>query len=429
MSKINYPVTINKLDCNLSKANAKKVKDILASYHPLLVPIMDDAQQLAAMKADMIELGLDTSALYLEVMYTDINDLCDKLYDNAVAQYQARWFVMPTEDQVSKKSKYHHILCSAEDALLISNNPKNCIHEAKTMLKHGHAFWFFNPFADGMVYVKYDQDWASIIDAKYSETAKWRNEQNEKDNLRVLDAEEIFVLNTYTPWLGEKYRLHTLMHKFPSFDDFIVYCEGVIEKLEGQPNTDWDYDMTVSPVLRAKADQSHYVVTKAGMDKGKRAFSYKEHDDEGHWVNYEVLPVDILKKFLHLTFLDSISYKPLVRLESDGVEYGTRAINTWEDMTEVVDYTDDGDPVYGYAEDGLRTTPLYLDPYATDHEEYAVNWDSYKVEHSVKVSVPEKPATKDYSASCRACPYFTERCSCDAQCADEDFSCDAQCAE
>jgi hypothetical protein len=254
------------------------------------------------------------------------------------------------------KSKMEYVRHVAADLLVFATSAKSVYHIAMLRLNKGKGFWYYNPYAEKhLVNVSDMEAWTDLLASEKAKAQRWYNNMEYEANNACIKYEQIAILNTPTPWLGDGYRLHTLSQQFPTFEAFLVYCQGIIDELESMPNTDWDYDMTTSLVMRPKNDTAHGIIN-SGIDKGKRTFFMQEHDTEGYWYNYDVLPVDILKKFLHLTFLQSISYKPLVRLESDGVDYGTR---------HYFEFDEDED-----MEQGLITTPLYADPYFHEDEQF-----------------------------------------------------------
>lgn len=268
--------------------------------------------------------------------------------------YVSRMGLRPGQKMPNLKSKMEYVRHQAADFVVFAANAKTCYHQAMVRLNDGKAFWYFNPYNDTkLVNVTDLEVWEEVLTTEKAKAQRWYNNMEFEALNATLKYEMIAVLNTPTPWLGDSYRLNTLSKQFPTFDAFLDYCTGIIEQLESMPNTDWDIDLTVSPVMRAKADSAHGIIN-SGIDKGKRTFFHKEEDTNGYWYNYEVAPVDVLKKFLHLTFLQSINYKPLIRFETDGAEYGTRAY---------FEYNDDGE-----VEQGLTVTPLYEDPYFHEAE-------------------------------------------------------------
>lgn len=328
MSKAYY-LYANMLGTNVSKANSKLVKDLFS--------------QLTA--------------------FENLEDAAQHELDYAM-QMVEQFGLKQGRSMPKLSSKREYLLHVATDLVILSYSAKSAWHMAMVRLNDGKAFWYFNPYAEPTLTEVTDLDvWNDLLADEQAKGKRWYNEAEFESLNACIKYETVAVLNTPTPWLGENTRLHTVSEQYPSFEAFLDYCQGTIRELESRPNTDWDYDMTVSPVMHSKADSNHYVVS-SGIDKGKRAFSYKERDTEEFWYNYEVLPVDILKKFLHLTFLDSIAYKPLIRYESDGVTYGTRMDNKFE-CEEVIGYDEEeGTEVYGYTESSLTVTPIYADPYS-----------------------------------------------------------------
>jgi len=154
--------------------------------------------------------------------------------------------------------------------------------------------------------------------------------------------------NTYVPWLGEKRRMYSIMDSFGTLDKFLEYAEAVIASIEAEG--EWDIELTASLVMNEKAKVAHYVKTK-GADKGMRATWVDECEEPDYWKNYEVTPLDICIKFIHLTYLKSIGYKPLQRLVTDGVDYDGKEVWLGTGLEDVV-----------------RATPLYVDPYSERDE-------------------------------------------------------------
>ena len=165
-----------------------------------------------------------------------------------------------------------------------------------------------------------------------------------------MDALKINVtaaLDTETPWL-EVASLKELANQFNSFDVFLDNLKLEIAGIKAKG--EWDVDASESPVYNEKAS--------VWYDKNRKVHTRYKYGKTEYWYNYEVLPVDIITEYLHLTYLESVNYKPLRRIVTDGAEYGTK---------KYFEFLSDSDLEDGQYEQGLTVTPLYEDPYFT-HE-------------------------------------------------------------
>jgi hypothetical protein len=233
----------------------------------------------------------------------------------------------------------YSLLTKSAGLLVLTHRYNKVKWEVSTALAHGTSVAILKPFGNpDMVKPKSVAEWDLMCERESNpDWSAWMDE---------LDINLRSILSTPTPWL-QCATLGSMASQYKDFDEFLDYLSATMHSIES--TGEWDVDTSTSVVYNEKASVAHYVANK-GMDKGKRtcSSSYKYGKKE-FWYNYEVLPVDILTKFLHLSYLNSINYKPLVRIASDGVDYG-KLIYT--------EFTEDND-----SELGLSLTPLYEDPY------------------------------------------------------------------
>lgn len=243
------------------------------------------------------------------------------------------------------KGKRFHILCTALGAIFYTNQYQQVDSDVKVCLEHGTPVTVFAPYkVPDMVQVTSIGHWKELMaeetasNKRYYATMEYL--QWEQETRYALTS----ILNTPTPWLGEATRLHTVAKQFSNFADFLLHAEAIIADIETMG--EWDIELTSSLVMNEKASTASYVANK-GVNKGQRTFWCKDNaDDVAYWYNYETLPADICTKYLHLTYLKSIEYKPLKRIVTDGSVLSGKEL--W----------------FGTAlEDMVRATPLYVDPY------------------------------------------------------------------
>lgn len=222
----------------------------------------------------------------------------------------------------------YHLLCAAKGLLVLTYRYANVKWEVEVALKARTPVMVFSPYKEvDLVSVKTPAQWDAMLDAEANPAqATWAEE---------LDDALTTVMDTPTPWL-ECQSLHELAGQFKLFSHFMEYVEAQISIIEELG--EWDIETTTSLVYNEKASTWRNQTTR---EFGSR---YKYANKE-YWENYEVLPVDILTKYLHLSYLMSIDYKPLVRM-----------------------YTNDDDTMLGKeiwkgtcVEDMVRSTPIYLD--------------------------------------------------------------------
>lgn len=225
----------------------------------------------------------------------------------------------------------YHLLCATKGLLVLTYRYANIKWEVEVALKANTPVMVFSPYKDeDLVSVKTLIQWEIMLDEEANpDQAKWAKEL--EPNIKA-------VLNTPTPWL-ECQSLQEVEGQFKQFSHFMEYVEAQIRIIEELG--EWDVETTTSLVYNEKASVAHYV-NKQGQRAVKSAYKYGKKE---YWENYEVLPVDILTKYLHLSYLMSIDYKPLVRMftEDDVLMLGKEV---W---------------LGSCVEDMVRSTPIYLD--------------------------------------------------------------------
>ena len=307
----------------------------------------------------VVDLLPDVTARKIRDRVTDVRDQAVRMnyqsLDAAAQQlYEAR-AIQESMYGVRKGSKpatfsgqKFHLLCSASGVLVLTHRFAKVKWEVSTALAHGTKVAILKPFSTpDMVKLNSVADWELMCEREANpDWSLWMDE---------LDITLTSILNTPTPWM-ECATLGGYAATFESFDMFLDALQTKMHDIEAEG--EWDVDMSNSVVYNEKASVAHYVANK-GMDKGKRtcSSSYKYGKKE-FWYNYEVLPVDIMTKFLHVSFLHSIDYKPMQRITSNGAEYGTR---------QYFEFLSEQDMEDGMYEQGLTVTPLYEDPYF-EHE-------------------------------------------------------------
>jgi hypothetical protein len=274
------------------------------------------------------------------------------LDDAAMQQFEARcsqqaiYGVRAGSKAASLSGQKFHLLCASQGLLVLTYRFDKVNWEVTTALSHGTPVCIYKPYANpDMVQPKSVAEWVDICEREANpDWSKWLDE---------LDINLQFILNTPTPWL-EYATLKEFANQFDNFRTFLDLLQSMTAAINSKG--EWDVDASQSVVYNEKASVAHYVAN-TGMDKGKRTAScaYK-YGHKQFWYNYEVLPADIMVEFLHLSYLDSINYKPLQRIATASDEDYGRQI-----FTEYVE-SEDAD-----VELGLTLTPLYEDPYF-DHE-------------------------------------------------------------
>lgn len=303
----NYGVTINLLGTNVAKQHKDRVADILKQASTRGFQTLNDAVQLEV---------------------------------EASIQFIAQYGLKAGMKQPTESGKRFHILCTAKAALFLTYTYKAIDADVRVCLQHGTPVNIYSPYkVPDMIQVTSLGEWNELLNVETAknklyyttlEYAQWEKETQ----IRLVS-----VLNTPTPWLGDGFRLHTFMKKFANLSEFLDYAQGTIAALEELG--EWDLELTSSLVMNEKASTAHMV------DKtGRRTFWCKEDPDAvSYWYNYEVLPADICTKFIHLTYLNHIGYKPLKKVMTNGATFGGKEI--WMGTA---------------LEDMVRTTPLYFDP-------------------------------------------------------------------
>lgn len=275
--------------------------------------------------------------------YQSLDVVAQQLYEARAIQ-ESMYGVRKGSKPATFSGQKFHLLCAASGVLVLTHRYNKVKWEVSTALAHGTKVAILKPFGTpDMVKPNSVADWELMCEREANpDWSAWMDE---------LDITLTTIMNTETPWLQHA-TLGALAGTFEDFNKFLEYLQTNVHEIEAEG--EWDVDISNSVVYNEKASVAHYVANK-GMDKGKRtcSSSYKYGKKE-FWYNYEVLPVDIMTKFLHVSFLHSIDYKPMQRITSDGVEYGTR---------KYFEFLSEEDMNDGMYEQGLTVTPLYEDPY------------------------------------------------------------------
>ena len=266
----------------------------------------------------------------VQANYQHLDKLAQRFLDARQAQ-EAMYGIRAGSKPATIGGQRYHLLCAAKGLLVLTYRYANVKWEVEVALKANTPVMVFSPYKEkDLVSVKTLAQWEAMLDAEANPAqATWANELD--DNLTA-------VMDTPTPWL-ECQSLHELAGQFKLFSHFMEYVEAqtrIIEELG-----EWDVETTTSLVYNEKASVAKFV-NKQGKRDVKVAYKYGNKE---YWENYEVLPVDILTKYLHLSYLMSIDYKPLVRMftEDDVLMVGKEI---WKGSC---------------VEDMVRSTPIYLD--------------------------------------------------------------------
>lgn len=277
--------------------------------------------------------------------YKELDAQAELLYDISM-EYAARY---PLSKPVTVKGKRYHLMCTAKGAMFLTYQYQHVSSDVIACLKNNTPVWVFGPYkVPDMVTVTSLQQWYDMLNVEKTNNKRYGLSLEKEDLAEDEKVAWVAMRNTLVPWLKEKSRMYSIMDAFDTLDKFLEYAKATIAGIEEEGT--WDIELTTSLVMNEKAKIAHYTKTK-GADKGMRATWIDECEQPDYWKNYEVTPLDICNKFIHLTYLKSIGYKPLKRLVTDGVTY-------------------DGKEVWlGTAhEDMVRTTPLYVDPYSVRDE-------------------------------------------------------------
>ena len=277
--------------------------------------------------------------------YKELNAQAEFLYNTSM-EYAAMY---GSKYPVTLKGKRYHLLCTAKGAMFLTYQYQHVSSDVIACLKNGTPTWVFGPYkVPDMVKVTSLQQWYDMLNAERISNKQFYTSKEYQQWEQEVRYTLTSVLNTPVPWLDKRARLHTIVNSFSSFAEFLAHAEAVIAEIEAEG--EWDIELTASLVMNEKASTATYIASK-GANKGLRTFWCNEEGTTEYWNNYEVLPVDICTKFIHLTYLKSIGYKPLKRLVTDGVDYN-------------------GEEVWlGTAlEDVVRAAPLYVDPYSERDE-------------------------------------------------------------
>jgi hypothetical protein len=273
-----------------------------------------------------------------QLHYALLDTVAEQVYNRAMELFiTGRYHFEP-----KYSTERYNLLRKASGLLVLTYRYDKVKWEVTTALSGGTPVCVFSPYkTPDMVKLNSVAQWEQLCEREANpDWAKWSDE---------LSINEKFIMNTDAPWL--EMSLNDMAARYSTTAAFIEYLNAEIHRIEEQG--EWDVDTTSSVVYNEKASVAHYVANK-GMDKGKRTCSSQyKYGKKQYWYNYEVLLVDIVTKYLHMTYLESINYKPMVRIVSDGVDYG-RLVYT--------EFAEDSD-----SEIGLSLTPLYEDPYFT-HE-------------------------------------------------------------
>ena len=288
----------------------------------------------------------------------NLDDAANVMYESAI-NYIAQYGQKPGTSLPTVAKKRFHLLASANSVVFLTYTLKAIEADATAALKNGTKIFVLRPYVDDKLFcISSIGAWYELFAIEKAGHKQFAVNKEYSDWQEDLDVNLKVVLNTYIPWINPQWRLHTLSKQFQNFDAFMTYLSGRIAELEEKG--EWDVETSSELVYNEKASTATYVSTK-GTNKGMKTFWCKDTPDSvDYWKNYEVLPINIMTKFLHLTFLDSTIDKkdkpflPLTRIVKDGAEYGTRKY--FEFLTEQ-DIED------GACEQGLTVTPLYVDPY------------------------------------------------------------------
>ena len=306
--------------------------------------------------------------------YVDLDTQATEMYNRAYDLFaQGRYRYEP-----KFTGERYNLLAKAAGLLVLTYRYDKVKWEVTTALKSGTSVAVFSPYKDpDMVKLHSVAQWETLCDREANaDWATWA------DELPInLDA----VLDTPTPWLPCP-TLRDAAKWHPDFEAFLEYVNAEMHEIEAEG--EWDVDVSYSPVYNEKASvwhnprtststklrykenpivgtwiqgqqDSYQAQPKQVLVGGQRqsvdavGTRYKYGKKE-YWYNYEVLPVDVLTKYLHLSYLHSISYKPLQRIASDGADYGTR---------KYFEFLSESDLEDGQYEQGLTVTPMYEDPY------------------------------------------------------------------
>lgn len=288
--------------------------------------------------------------------YQDLDYKAEELYNNSM-KYAAMY---GSKYPVTLKGKRYHLMCTAKGAMFLTNQYQHVSSDVIACLKNGTPTWVFGPYkVPDMVKVTSLQQWYDMLNAERNSNKQFYTSKEYQQWEQEVRYALTSVLNTPVPWIDKQARLHTVVNSFDSFAEFLEYAETIIADIEAEG--EWDIELTSSLVMNEKASTASYVAKK-GVNKGLRTFWVNDTGVTEYWNNYEVLPADICTKFIHLTYLKSIGYKPLQRLVTDGVTYDGKEV--WLGTT---------------LEDVVRATPLYVDPYSEQDD----------VEASVPVELQE----------------------------------------
>jgi hypothetical protein len=313
--------------------------------------------------------------------YKDLNEIATQLYDMAV-QYETLYGRKSGAKTPSVTGKRFHLLCSAKGALFMTYQYQHIDSDVRVCLEHGTPVTVFSPYKNpDMCKVTSESEWNILIGIERECNKTFYATKEYQDWQHECQIRLTATLNTPIPWIHDGYRLHTLADTFKSFDEFLTYVQGKIAQIEEQG--EYDIELTTSLVMNEKASSAH-MISKHGHDKGARTFWCADDPDaKRYWYNYEVMPVDILNKFIHLTYLNSIDYKPLKRVFTDGVDMSGKEL--W----------------FGTAyEDMLRTTPLYVDlNNKHDKDIEVVSDELQEVVNAIGIDTIKKLGYKDAKAS------------------------------
>lgn len=251
----------------------------------------------------------------------------------AAEQYVRQYGLKQGMKYPSISGKRYHILCTAKGAIFLTYQYQHVSSDVMACIKAGTPVTVFSPFKDeDMVKVTSLGQWYELLNAE-RESNKAYGVSTEYSKWEAETYIELkYILNTPTPWLGTNF-LVGVVSKFPTLADFLFYAQAKIAELEEQG--EYDIELTKSYVMTEKSSVWH----------SKKDGYAHTNDKPDYWEGYEVFPVDICRKFIHLTYLESIDYKPLKRMYSvDSTLYTGKEIWLGQGM-----------------EDMVRTTPIYID--------------------------------------------------------------------
>lgn len=333
---------------------------------------VDTLPETTMMARDLRERLTEIRTLMQSLNLMDVNELAKQLYEHA-HEYELRYGVRPGQSPSTIQKKRFHVLMSCNILFVTSYQARTVDNDVRLAIKGGATVFFYSPYkTPDLIELSGAQasiDWDNVIANEIAQGKQYAIHDEYVSVHSAIDSTLVTLLNTKTPWLGNGTRLYTILdEQFDgNFNQFIDYCNGRIAEIEDLGDYDVDYGTTM--VLKEKMSTSHFVASK-GKEKGRRTFWATDTPDiQQYWANYETLAINTLQKFIHITYLYSIDYKPLTRMYTvDGVEYGDKNFckqygSDKYDIAFDCDEDYDGTEIWAGSaqEDILRSTPIYQD--------------------------------------------------------------------